>query len=137
MDKGKGSATKRKRAQILLAADESEAGKGMKDEQIAACYEVTTKTVARTRERFVEESYQVALNGKPRPVRPPAKMDGELEAHLVAMACSQAPEGYLRWSVRLLARELVGRGHVVEISHETVRQTLKKTGSSPGRGSTT
>ncbi len=108
----------------------------MTDQQISSAYDVSIRTIERIRERFVEDSFEMALDGKPRPVNVPIKMDGELEAHLVATACSEAPEGYERWTVRLLAEELKNKGYVAEISRETVRRTLKRTNSSPGRGNT-
>jgi len=124
---GKYKNTKLKRAQILLGADESINGKQMKDEEISLAYDVSIRTIERTRQRFVEEGIQIALNGKPRPVNVPIKMDGDLESHLVLAACSKPPEGYEKWTVKLLTQELIKKGHVVEISEETVRLTLKKT----------
>lgn len=127
IESGKNTKTKQKRAQVLLGADESEGGKKMNDEEIKLAYDVSIRTIERTRQRFVEDGFQLALNGKPRPVNAPVKMDGELEAHLVAIACSEAPAGYEKWSVRLLTDELIKRGYIAEISQETVRLTLKKT----------
>lgn len=124
---GKYKNTKLKRAQILLGADESEDGKKMKDEEINRAYDVSIRTIERTRQRFIEDGIQIALNGKPRPVNVPIKMDGDLESHLVLAACSEPPEGYEKWTVKLLTEELIKKGHVVEISQETVRLTLKKT----------
>ncbi len=132
----KGPVTRLRRAQTLLGADQALGGKGMTDEQISLAYDVSIRTIERTRERFVEDSFEMALNGKPRPVNVPIKMDGELEAHLVATACSEAPEGYERWTIRLLTETLKNRGYVAEISEETVRRTLKRTSSSPGRSDT-
>ena len=124
---GKYKNTKLKRAQILLGADESENGKKMKDEEINRAYDVSIRTIERTRQRFIEDGIQIALNGKQRPVNVPIKMDGDLESHLVLAACSEPPEGYEKWTVKLLTEELIKKGHVVEISQETVRLTLKKT----------
>jgi len=124
---GKYKNTRLKRAQILLGADESAKGKRMKDEEISRAYDVSIRTVERTRQRFIEDGIQIALNGKPRPVNVPIKMDGNLESHLVLAACSEPPEGYEKWTVKLLTEELIKKGHVVEISEETVRLTLKKT----------
>ena len=123
---GKYKNTKQKRAQILLGADESEGGKKMKDEQIKQAYDVSIRTIERTRQRFVEDGLDIALNGKPRPINVPIKMDGDLESRLVLAACSKPPEGYAKWTVKLLTQELIAKGHVVEISEETVRLTLKK-----------
>jgi len=124
---GKYKNTKLKRAQILLGADESDGGKKMKDEEISHAYGVSIRTIERTRQRFIEDGIQITLNGKPRPVNVPIKMDGDLESHLVVAACSEPPQGYEKWTVKLLTQELIKKGHVVEISEETVRLTLKKT----------
>ena len=132
----KGSLTLFRRAQILLGADEGLGGKKMTDVQICKAYDVSVRTIERTRERFVEEGFEIALNGKPRPLNVPIKMDGELEAHLIATACSEAPEGYQKWTSKLLVRELKRKGYVLELSEETVRRTLKKTKLSPGKSST-
>ena len=136
IEERRGLVTQFRRAQILLGADEAVGGKGMTDQQISLAYDVSIRTIERTRERFVGDSFEMALDGKPRPVNVPIKMDGELEAHLVATACGEAPEGYERWTIRLLTQALKGKGYVAEISEETVRRTLKKTSSSPGRGNT-
>ena len=123
---GKYKNTKLKRAQILLASDESEDGKKMTDEQISHAYNVSLRTIERTRQRFVEEGYEIALHGKPRPFNVPIKMDGKLESYLISEACSEAPEGYDRWTVKLLTASLKKKGYVVEISEESVRLALKK-----------
>ena len=132
ISKGKYKNTKLKRAQILLGADESEGGKKMTDAQISHAYNVSIRTIERTRQRFIEDGIEIALNGKPRPVNVPIKMDGDLESHLVLAACSEPPEGYEKWTVKLLTEELIKKGHIVEISQETVRLTLKKTKQSLG-----
>ena len=136
ISKGKYKNTRLKRAQILLGADESEGGKKMKDEQISLAYDVGLRTIERTRQRLVEDGLEIALHGKPRPVNVPIKMDGDLESHLIAMACSEAPEGYERWTMKLLTEGLIKKGYVAQISEETVRLTLKKTKPSPGARST-
>jgi transposase len=125
---GKGMAPARKltRARILLLADE-----GKTDEEIADALHVHRVTVERTRRRFVEGGAERALNEQSRPGGRP-KLDGRQEAMLVALACSQAPEGRSRWTLQLLADRLVELAVVDGISDETVRRTLKKTRSSPG-----
>lgn len=133
---GKYKNTKLKRAQILLGSDESEAGKKMKDEEISLAYDVSIRTIERTRQRFIEDGIQIALNGKPRPINVPIKMDGDLESHLILAACSEPPQGYEKWTIKLLTEELVKKGYVVEISEETVRLTLKKTKLSLGARNT-
>lgn len=132
ISKGKYKNTKLKRAQILLGADESKGGKKMTDAEISHAYDVSIRTIERTRQRFVEDGIEIALKGKPRPVNARIKMDGNLESHLVLAACSEPPEGYEKWTVKLLTEELMNKGHVVEISQETVRLTLKKTKQSLG-----
>ena len=119
--KGKPGARKMKRAQILLKADE-----GLKDDEIVSVLNTSRSTVERTRKRFVEGNVQKAINDDPRPGKR-RKLDGRGEAHLIALACSEAPEGHATWTLRLLADGLVELGVVESISHEAVRQTLKKT----------
>jgi transposase len=119
--RGKVGARKMKRAQILLKADER-----MKDDEIVAVLNTSRSTVERTRKRFVEGNLSRALNDDPRPGKQ-RKLDGRGEAHLIALACSEAPEGHARWSLRLLADKLVELEVVESISPETVRQVLKKT----------
>ena len=127
-----GSSQKVRRAQILLKADEGVAGPRLSDEAIANALEVNRSTVERVRSRCVEEGFEAAL--RPRPSRQvhPRKLDGFQEAHLVTLACSPAPNGRGRWTLRLLADKLVELEIVDGISHETVRQTLNKTNSSRG-----
>jgi transposase len=125
--RGKSSARKVKRALILCQADE-----GLSDEQIAEALLVGASTVSRVRRRFVEEGMESALNERPRPGQR-RKLDGKQEAHLVAVACSQAPAGHARWTLRLLADKVVELEFADSISPETVRQVLKKTSSNRGR----
>lgn len=125
--KGKAAAYKRLHAQILLQADVSEAGPGWTDRQIEAAFPITLRTIERLRKRLVEDGLEAALNRAKRSRVKSKKLDGEQEAYLVALACSQAPEGHARWSLRLLADKLVELNYVDTISHETVRQALKKT----------
>jgi transposase len=118
-----------KRIQILLKADE-----GWTDERIAEALDVGLSTVERTRRKFVERGLEGAITNR-RPRRKYSrKLDGRAEAHLIALACGSVPEGYARWSLRLLADELVKiEGIEIEtISHETVRRALKKTNLSLG-----
>ena len=124
--------TKQRRAQILLAADESPEGKQMKDAGIAQAYGVQLRTVERTRQRFVEQGYQIALHGKPREVSREKVFDSRVEASLIALRCSSVPEGSSQWSLRLLADKMVELAYVESISYESVRQILKKHRSSPG-----
>jgi len=118
--KGKVSTRKVTRARILLKADE-----GWTDEQIVAALNSSLSTVERTRRRFVEGGMHKALNDDPRPGAR-RKLDGRGEAHLIALTCGEPPDDHEHWALRLLAERLVELGVVDSISHEAVRQTLKK-----------
>ena len=110
----------------------AEGGPGWPDEQIAGALDVSTSTVRRIRLLYVEEGLAVALDPRPAQRVPAPKLDGVREAHLIALACGEAPEGRARWTLRLLAERFVALGHVESLSHETVRRTLKKTSCSLG-----
>ena len=115
------------RARILLKADHGEGGPGWSDAAIAGALDVNPSTVLRVRRQFVAEGLEPTLTRK-RPDRDYVRtLDGRQEAKLIALACSEAPDGADHWSLRLLADELVRLEVVTTISHETVRQTLKKT----------
>ena len=130
--KGKGAARTLRHAQALLKADQAV---GWKDADVADAFGLSVRTVERLRRRFVEEGLEAALKPKAVP-RPPRKVDGEVEAHLVALACSDPPAGRRRWTLRLLADKLVELESVGSISHEGVRQALKKTrAAKPAGGS--
>jgi hypothetical protein len=119
-------------ARILLKADEGPDGPAWTDAMISSALDVGMSTVARVRQTAVQEGLEAALQRKlPKRVYP-RSLDGAAEAHLVALACSTPPEGAGRWSLRLLADQMVELDYVETISHETVRQTLKKTNSNPG-----
>jgi transposase len=120
-----------KRSKILLAADR-EGSKNWKDSQIAAHYEVSTRTIERLRKRLVEDGLSIALKGKPRENLHKKKFDGQVESNLVALRCSDPPLGYSGWTLQLLADKMVALDHVESISHESVRQILKKTKLSLG-----
>jgi len=104
----------------------------LSDEAIAHALDVNRSTVERVRIRCVEEGFEAALRPRPSHQLHPRKLDGAQEAHLVALACSPPPTGRARWTLRLLADRVVELEIADAISHETVRQTLKKTNSSPG-----
>ena len=124
---GKGAARRLAHARILLKADQ-----GLSDLAIAEAVEVSRPTVERVRRRFVEEGMNVALDPY-RPEKPrPSKVDGHLEAHLIALACSKPPEGSVRWTLRLLAAKAVELEYVDSLSYETTRQILKKTNCNLG-----
>jgi transposase len=125
--KGSASARKLTRAHILLRADE-----GASDGHIAEALHVNRSTVERTRKKLVEGNLEFALSERQRPGAK-RKLDDKQEAFLIATTCSAAPQGQARWSMQLLADELVSLGIVETISDETVRRTLKKTFLSLGR----
>lgn len=129
---GRREARRINRARVLLLADQSEGGPAWPDERIAQAVGGGVRTVERLRRRFIEAGPQATVAGKPSERVYPRKLDGAQEAHLIALACSEPPQGQARWSLRLLADQLVELGQVQSVSHETVRQVLKKTRSSPG-----
>ena len=130
--RGRAPARMATRARILLKANQGEGGAAWSDAAIAGALEVHPTTVARVRRQFVDAGLEAALERK-RPDRVYArKLDGASEAHLVAVACSDPPAGRERWTLRLLADELVRLEVVPAVSHETVRRTLKQTPSNRG-----
>jgi len=130
--KGKAASRALTHARILLKTDEAEGGPAWTDQAVCAALDVGLCTVMRIRERFVEEGLEAALRPRPSSHLQPRKLDGHLEAKLVTLACSEAPEGHARWTLRLLAEHFVELEYVDALSHETVRQTLKKTKLSLG-----
>jgi transposase len=127
---GKDKAYRIKHANILLAADEQ--GPNLTSQDIAKAFSCHLNTVSNLCQRFVEQGLEAALERKKRSSPPtPRKLDGRGEAHLIALACRQPPEGASHWALRLLADELVELGVVDSISYETVRRTLKKTNLNP------
>ena len=121
--KGRSSASALAHARILLAADD-----GQTDEEIAEQVGVCPRTVFAVRQCFVQEGLTSALYRRAQPARPEKrKLDGEGEAHLIALACGAAPEGRDHWTLRLLAERMVELRYADSLSHETVRTTLKKT----------
>ncbi len=132
LSKGKSSARKITHARVLLKADESEGESGWKDEQISEALEVSLSTIHRIRQRFVEDGTEAALSRRPGSGYRDPKVDGEKEAHLIALACSKPPEGRDRWTLRLLSQKMVELEYIESLSYEGVRQTLKKTSLSLG-----
>ena len=124
---GKNSAYKINHARVLLLADINHEEGGWIDQAIASVLNISVSTIERVRQRFVEESLEQALNRQTQSQSKPRRLDGEQEAHLVAITCNTPPSGCSRWTLRLLAEKLVELKEVESISHETVRQTLKKT----------
>ncbi len=122
----KGNAQKARRARILLKSDLR--GPAWTDAKIAEAFSCRVQTVENLRKRLVTEGFQIALHGKQRSSPPRGKkLDGKKEAKLIAMRLGKPPKGFANWSLRLLAERVVELGLTDEISHETVRQTLKKT----------
>jgi Homeodomain-like domain len=129
---GKRSAQLITKARILLKADTSDAGEGWADREIAAALDTSVNTVGSARRQLVEEGFEATLVRKynPNSARPRI-FDGAREAKLIALACSPAPEGFARWSLRLLEEKVVERNIVEKASDNTIGRTLKKTLSSP------
>ena len=120
---GKHSARKIRWAHVLLKSDG-----GWTDEKICEALDINVSTVKRVRQRFVEEGMDVALGARTRQPKPHTrKLDGEKEARLIALACSEPPQGHTRWTLRMLADRMVELCYVDTVSHETVRRVLKKT----------
>lgn len=116
-----------KRAYILLALDENQEVGRLSDEEIRTRYRVGQRSIERTRQRFIEEGFPIAVFGKKRSVFKEKKFDGRVEASLIALRCQPPPAGVQAWTLRLLAEQLVELAVVRSISHESVRQLLKKT----------
>ena len=125
VDKLKGASQKAKRANILLQADAD--GPAWTDQQIADAYRCRRQTVENVRKKCVLEGFQQALEHKKQERRKPKALDGKQEAQIIAMRLGDPPKGYGKWTLRLLARKAVELEVVTAVSHETVRQTLKKT----------
>ena len=126
---GRAAARQLAHARVLLKADEAEGGPGWSDAAIADALDVGAATVARVRQRFVEEGLDAALVPRPTSRVYARKLDGDNEARLVTLACSAPPAGRNRWTLALLADRLVALGHVEDgrLSYETVRRCLEKT----------
>jgi transposase len=132
--KGKHAAQKVINALILLNCNQSQGTDHRRTSQeIAQVLQVSERKIDRVKRRFVQDGLEVALSGQPSQREYVSKVDGDVEAHLIALSCSAPPDGHARWSLRLLADRAVELALVEEISHETVRRVLKKTNSSPGR----
>lgn len=133
IQKGKHRSQKVLNALILINCDEGEFQKNRsKNEAIADILQISMRKIDRVKKCFVEEGLEVALNGTKGKRLYEKKADGDFEAHLVALSCSEPPEGFIRWSLRLLADKVVELNYVDKISHETIRRVLKKTKLSHG-----
>jgi transposase len=132
ISKGKAPARKLAHARVLLKIDQKAPGPRWSDEEVAAAFEMSRYTVIRIRERFTTHGLEDALSHRPHTQTRARALDGEQEAHLIALSCSSSPNGQARWTLRLLASRMVELGYVEQVSYETVRRTLKKTNSNPG-----
>jgi len=131
--KGKHNSQKVLSALILLNCDgDAPEPRTLSEQEIASVLKVSEMKIHRVKQRFVEEGLGIALNGHERERVYKRKADGDFEAHLVALSCSEPPEGQAQWSLRLLADKVVELGYVESVSYETVRRVLKKTKSSLG-----
>jgi len=130
---GRGPARMFARARILLKADQNDDGPGWSDERISEAFDVTVQTIERVRKQLVEEGFDAVLSRREYKQKVSRKkIDGDVEARLIALSCSNPPEGRARWTLRLLADKVVELGYVKNISHEAIRQTLKKTNLNRG-----
>jgi len=132
LSRGKAAARKLVHARILLKADAGPAGPGWNDDAIAEGLDVGRATVERVRKEFVEDGLEAALERRKPRRQYERALDGDGEAHLIALACQKPPEGRSRWTLRLLADRLVELEYVEQVSYQTVRRTLKKMNLSLG-----
>ncbi len=125
--KGKHKSQKILNALILLGCDEGEFQKNRStNKEISSVLNISMKKIDRVKKRFVEDGLDVTLNGRKGSRVYAKKVDGDFEAHLVALSCSEPPEGFARWSLRLLADKVIELDYIEKVSHETIRQVLKK-----------
>ena len=124
--KGKRNARIIQSAYILLNCDNSTQKKPRKDADIAQFLGITERTIENIRKKFVLDGYEIALNGKPNERIYKRNIDGDTEAHIIALSCSKPPKGYARWSLRMLADKAIELNYIDTVSHETVRSVLKK-----------
>jgi transposase len=129
---GNGSAKALTHARILLKANQTKGQPGWIDEAISDAFDVSVATIERVRQTYVQHGLDAALKRRSRSRERTRRLDGEQEAHLIALACSEPPTGHDRWTLRLLADRMVKLEYIDELSYQTVRRTLKKTNSSHG-----
>lgn len=130
---GNASKEKLNRARILLKCDCGEEGENWADDKIAEAFYVTEKTVFNVRQSLVEEGFDKTLNRAPQKNRKSRIIQGEEEAYLVALSCTEPPKGHCKWTLRLLADKMVELEYVDSVSHVTIGDALKKTKLNPGR----
>ena len=124
--KGTRNAQVIRNALVLLNCDENNPSRLKKDSEIASILGITERTIENIRKKFVVDGYEIALTGKPSERVYLSKVDGDFEAHIIALSCSEPPEGFSRWSLRMLANKAVELNYIDTISHERVRSVLKK-----------
>lgn len=127
VSKGEHTAQEIRNAYILLNVDQSIPGEKRTNEEICGVLKTSMRMIDRVKQRFVEDGFEASLQRKPGKTIRTKKIDGEIEAHLIALSCSKAPVGFSKWSLRLLADKMVELAYVESISYETIRRTLKKT----------
>lgn len=133
VNKGTHTSQQYRIAYILLNSDQGEYGDKISGRQISQVLKISDRMIDRVKQRFVEEGFDACLERKPMSKTKEKKVDGELEAQLIAMSCSEAPEGFAKWSLRLLADKMVEMKYIESISHETIRKVLKKTNLNHGK----
>src|SRR4028118_168716 len=133
INKGSHTSQTFRAAYILLNCDEGPYAEKVTNEQISKVLKVGMRTIDRVKKRFVEEGMEATLSRKPTSRNYDVKADGDTEARLVTLCCSKPPEGYAKWSLRLLADKMVELKYAETISYETVRRVLKKTTSNHGK----
>lgn len=126
INKGSHTSQKFRTAYILLNCDEGEFADKVTNNQISRILKVGMRTIDRTKKKFVEEGFDAVLERRPTQREYERKADGDFEAHLIALCCSEPPKGFAKWSLRLLADKVVELKYAESISHETVRRVLKK-----------
>jgi hypothetical protein len=127
ISKGSHSAQQYRNAYILLNCDEGEHNEKIINEEVSRVLKVSMRMIDRVKQRFVEDGFESCLERKPVIKTKAKKIDGEIEAHLIALSCGKAPDGFSKWSLRLLADKMVELKYVDDISYETIRKALKKT----------
>lgn len=133
INKGHHSSQKFRAAYILLNCDEGKYSEKVTNEQISKVLKIGMRTIDRVKKKFVEEGFDFVLERKPPDREYERKADGEVEAHLITLCCSEPPAGFAKWSLRLLADKMVELKYVESISYETVRRVLKKTNYALGK----
>lgn len=133
INKGSHTSQTFRAAYILLNCDEGKYSEKVTNEQISKILKVGMRTIDRVKRKFMEEGLESVLERRATDRVYEAKMDGDMEAKLVTLCCSEPPKGYARWSLRLLADKMVELKYVKSLSHVTVRSVLKKTNLSPGK----